>query len=131
MKITRYLTSSNALISYINTFIAAYYDEIKSHISDCHQILKCAHKLSRKLNQQVQRCLSQRNYHSLIQTIEKYSNTYPMGRVAEQAVTMVKKIIPYCDGKPLDSIMESCELLQVQTHDYPGACLGFFKGGFH
>ena len=76
----------------ITTFFPTLTDEINSLISDCYKILKSTHKLSRKLNQNVQRCLTQRNYHNLIQTIETYTGTYPMGKVAQKAVTMVKKI---------------------------------------
>ena len=74
--------------------------------------------MSRSLNQNVQKYLTERNYHNLIQTVETYFNKYPLSTIAQQAVVMVKNIIPYCDGKLLDYIMMSCEWLQITTHDY-------------
>ena len=41
-----------------------------------------------------------------------------MGIVAQQAVTMMKKVIPYCDGNELDDTMILCEHLQMMTPGY-------------
>ena len=102
----------------ITTLFPSLSDELDLLICDCHKILKDAHRLSRILTQNLQRCLTQRNYHNLIQSIETFAYTYPIARVAQQAVTIVNKTIPYCDGKLLDIIIEQCELLQTMTHDY-------------
>ena len=93
-------------------------EEINSLITNCKQILKDAHKLSRKLNQSAQRNLYDKNYDKLIQTVEEFIKNYPLCNVAQKAVTMVKKIIPYCDGKLLHFMMIQCECLQMRTHDY-------------
>ena len=93
-------------------------DEINSLTADCTHILKDAHKLCRKLNQSVQRNLSENNYDKLIQTVEEFIKNYPLCDVAQKAVTMVKKIIPYCDGELLHYMMMKCEDLQMKTHDY-------------
>ena len=93
-------------------------EEINSLITNSKQILKDAHKLCRKLNQSVQRNLYDKNYDKLIQTVEEFIKNYPLCNVAQQAVTMVKKIIPYCDGELLHHMMMTCELLQTSTHDY-------------
>ena len=90
-------------------------EEINSLITNSKQILKDAHKLCRKLNQSVQRNLYDKNYDKLIQTVEEFIKNYPFCNVAQKAVTMVKKIIPYCDGKLLQM---RCEYLQRRTHDY-------------
>jgi len=103
-------------LPHINAFFPSLNDEIELLISECHKILNDAHKLSRKLNQNVQRCLSQANYQNLIETIETYNNNNPLSTVAQQAATLVKKIIPYCDGDLLDYISKNCELLQLKTH---------------
>jgi len=105
-------------LPHIITFFPSLNDDIKSLTSECHKILNDAHKLSRKLNQNVQRCLTQRNYHGLIQTIETYNLNNPIGVVAQQGATMVKKVLPYCDGDLLDYILKNCELLQLKTHQY-------------
>ena len=93
-------------------------EEINSLITNSKQILKDAHKLCRKLNQSVQRNLYDKNYDKLIQTVEEFIKNYPLCNVAQKAVTMVKKIIPYCDGKLLHHMMIQCECLQMRTHDY-------------
>ncbi|XP_065894262.1 uncharacterized protein [Dysidea avara] len=102
----------------ITTFFPSLSGELDLLISECHKVLKDAHRLSRTLNKKVQCCLTQRNYHSLIQTIEIYSREYPIAMTAQQAVTIVKKTIPYCDGKLLEIIIRECEFLQAKTGDY-------------
>ena len=93
-------------------------EEINSLITNTKQLLKDAHKLCRKLNQSVQRNLYDKNYDKLIQTVEEFIKNYPLCNIAQKAVTMVKKIIPYCDGKLLHYMMIYCECLQIKTHDY-------------
>ena len=93
-------------------------EDINSLITNCKGTLKDAHKLCRKLNQSVQRNLYENNYDKLIQTVEEFIKNYPLCDVAQKAVTMVKKIIPYCDGKLLHDMMMSCECLQIMTLDY-------------
>ena len=94
--------------------------EINSLITKSKRILKDAHKLCRKLNQSVQRNLYHKNYDKLIQTVEEFIKNSPLCNVAQKAVTMVKKIIPYCDGELLHYVMMRCEYLQMKTHDYHG-----------
>ena len=95
-------------------------EDINSLITNCKGTLKDVHKLCRKLNQSVQRNLYVNNYDKLIQTVEEFIKNYPLCDVAQKAVTMVKKIIPYCDGKLLHDMMERCECLQMKTPDYHG-----------
>ncbi|XP_065894137.1 uncharacterized protein [Dysidea avara] len=102
----------------ITAFFPSLTDEIESLISESHKILHDAHKMSRPLNQNVQRCLTQRNYHNLIQTIKMYVKQYPIPMLAQQAVFMVNKIIPYCDGELLENIMWGYKYLQTMTPDY-------------
>ena len=93
-------------------------EDINSLIVDCKQTLKNAHKLCRKVNQSVQRNLYENNYDKLIQSVEEFIKNYPLCNVAQKAVTMVKKIIPYCDGELLHYIMMKYEYLQIMTSDY-------------
>ena len=93
-------------------------EDINSLITNCIGTLKDALKLCRKLNQSVQRNLYENKYGKLIQTVEEFIKNYPLCDVAQKAVTMVKKIIPYCDGKLLHYMMERCEHLQMMTPDY-------------
>ena len=93
-------------------------EEINLLIVNNKQILKDAHKLCRKLNQNVQRNLYDKNYDKLIQTVEEFIKNYPLCNIAQEAVTMMKKIIPYCDGKLLHYMMIQCEYFQIKIHDY-------------
>ena len=93
-------------------------EDINSLITNCKGALKDAHKLCRKLNQSVQRNLYENNYDKLIQSVEEFIKNYPLCDVAQKVVTIVKKIIPYCDGKLLHNMMMRCEYLQRMTPDY-------------
>ena len=95
-------------------------EDINSLTIDCNVILKNAHKLSRELNQSVLRNIYENNYDKIIQTVEEFIKNYHLCNVAQKAVTMVKNIIPYCDGKLLhyNNMMMKCESLQSNTHDY-------------
>ena len=88
---------------------------IKNNSKDA---LKDVHKVCRKLNQRVQRNLYEKKYVELIQTVEEFIENYPVCSIAQKAVTMVKKIIPYCDGELLHYVMLKCEELQMMTCDY-------------
>ena len=72
--------------------------KINDLINDCRTVLFDAHKLSRNLNQTVERFLTQRSYQNLIESLETYNSKYPAAIVAKQAVSLVKNIIPYCQG---------------------------------
>ena len=102
----------------IVTFFPSLNDEIKSLINDCHKIVRNSSSILRKLQQNVQRCLTQRKHNELIQAIETYCNNYPIGIVARQAVTMVKKVILYCDRDLSSCVLNYCEYLQSMTADY-------------
>ena len=93
-------------------------EDINSLIVDCKETLLHAHKLCRKVNQSVQRNIYENNYDKLIQTVEEFLKNYPLCNVAQKAVTMMKKIIRYCDGKLLHYMVIKCEELQMKTLDY-------------
>ena len=111
---------NDELISSSNhsNLLSLFSEDINSLITDCKQLLKDAHKLCRKLNQSVERNLYERNYDKLIQIVEEFIKNYPLCNVAQKAVTMVKKIIPYCDGKLLHYMRIRCEQLQMSAPDY-------------
>ena len=103
---------------YIETFLSSLNKEINSLIGHCKQIVKDAHKECRKLNQKVQRNIFEQSYDKIIQTVEDFIKNYPLCSVAQNAVTMVNRIMPYCDGKLLHYMMFQCEYLQMMTYDY-------------
>ena len=93
-------------------------EEMISLKADCEHAVKDAHKLCRKLNQGVQRNLHYKGYDKFIQTVEEFIKIYPVYKIAEKSVTMVKNIIPYCEGKLLHFMMKKCQFLQTMTCDY-------------
>ena len=111
--------SKDALMSspYTINLLSLLGEGIDSLITNSKQLLKGTHKLCRKLNQSVQRKIYDKSYDKLIQTVEEFIKDYPLCIVAQEAVIMVKKIIPYCDGELLHYVMTRCEGLQTMTHD--------------
>ena len=93
-------------------------EEIDSLITNCKQTLKDAHILCRKLNQSIQRILHEKHYDKLIQTIEEFIKNYPLCNIAQKAATVVKKVMPSCDGKLLQDMVGECEQLEIRTCDY-------------
>ena len=92
-------------------------EEFDSLMVNCQQILKDAHKLCRKLNHSIQRCLYEKNYDKLIQNVEEFIKNYPMCKVAQKAYAMREKIIPYCEGKQLHHMKIWFEGFKVKTSD--------------
>ena len=93
-------------------------EEAKSLIDDCQNILKSAHKLSRKLNQNVQRCFHQKKHEELVQVVEEYVKSYPMCKVAQKADAVVKKIMPDCDDESLQYVLKQSEGIQITKPEY-------------
>ena len=105
---------------YTVSLLSSLDEEIKSITINCKQILKDAHKLCRKLNQSTQRNLYENDYDKLIHSVEEFIKKYPVCDVAQKAVSMVKRIIPYCDGDDelLYYVTRLCEGLQLMTPGY-------------
>ena len=98
--------------------IGLSFEELNSLIAECKRTSRSTYMLCRKLNQSVQRILYERNYDKLIPAIQEFMRIYPLFNVAQKAVTIVKKIIPYCEGELLDFINELSERLHLLTPDY-------------
>ena len=93
-------------------------EEVNSLVANCKLILRDTHKLCRKLNQNIERNLCEKDYDKLIRTVEEFITNYPLCSVAETSIVMVKKIIPYFDGELLQCMIMNCEHLQMLTYDY-------------
>ena len=103
---------------YTTSLLLVFGEEINTLENISKELLKDVHKLCRILNQRVQRNLGEKNYDKLIQTVEEFIKNYPLCSVAQKAVTMVKKIIPYFDCELLHRVIMMCESLQTITCDY-------------
>ena len=62
--------------------------------------------------------LYEKSYDELIQNVEVFIKNFPLCTVAQNAIAMVKKIIPYCNGELLLYMMERYEYFQLKTCDY-------------
>ena len=112
------IRNSLATFPHIAIFLPSLTSEINSLVSECHKILHDTHQLCRILNQKLQRCLAQRDYKRLVQTIKTYIIEYPLSKVAQKGVTILQKVMPYCDGELLQYVMRMCEDMQMKTPDY-------------
>ena len=93
--------------------------QINSLVSECRKILNGVHKSSRKLNQNVQKCLAQRNFTSLIQAVEEYCNAYPIRLVAKEAAAILKNIIPNPSRDDIQlALIRSTEDMLIKTANY-------------
>jgi len=92
--------------------------QISSLVDECNNILKDAHKMSRRLNKDVQKYLTQKSYLDLIKTIEDYINNYPILEVAKKAVAILQTILPYCEGDLLHLVTTAYDNMQMKTIDY-------------
>ena len=100
----------------LQVFLPSVNKQIDTLTQNCRQVLRDVYRISRSLNQNVQRFLTERNYGALLQTIESFVREYPNGLITLQAVAMVKQeVIPFCTG---GQIMQLIEYLQMLTPDY-------------
>ena len=99
---------------YIKNLLELITVKIHASIADYKQILKDANKLSRKLNQSVQRSLLKQDYDNLFQSVQDYIVNYPLGIVLEKNITMLKKAIPYC----YHDLTTFCEILKGFTPEH-------------
>ena len=101
-----------------NNILKSFGEEAESLIVECQHILKDTHNLWRKLNQPVQRNLCIKDYDKLVNDVEEFFKSSPSCIAAQKAVTLVKKIIPYCNGKVLYCMKLRCEDLYRITYNY-------------
>ena len=99
--------------------------KIKSLIDECCYIIQGLHRSSRKLNQAVQKYLTQMNYPELIKTVKDYTNNYPIPEIANKAVACLKDIQPNCEGTLLNLVtIASGKLLTKTSNNHQlGSCL--------
>ena len=116
--ILRYVKSLLMKSHEVTYFLPSVHLQIDHLICDCQKVLKDTHKLSKKFNHCVRQYLAKKNYHGLFHAIEVYVSDYPIGFVAQQAVLLIKKCLPYCHGKLQNAIMLRCEELQSLTNEY-------------
>ena len=98
--------------------ITILFEELDSLKAKCKRTAKNAHILCRKLNQNLQRILYEKEYDKLIPTIQEFMRIYPLCNIAEKGITIVKTIIPYCEGEVLDHMNTLCECLYTLAPNY-------------
>jgi len=107
-------TSTNVVL-----FLPLLHDQINSLIKDCHKVLRDAHSLIRNLNRNFQRCLSQRDYETLVQVVEDHSANYPIRAISQQAVKVIQETLPYCEEEEVSQLaLILCEGLKTLAFDY-------------
>ena len=101
---------------YVKNLFELIIPKIRSSLADYKQILNDAHKLSRKLNQSVQKSLLKQDYDELFQSVKDYIENYPLGIVLKKNIAMINKAIPYC---PHDyNLPKLCKVLKDFTPEH-------------
>ena len=100
---------------YVRKLLPTLVEEICSLITNCKLALRDSVNLCRKINQTLQRIYYEKKYDKLISAMKEFIKQFPVGKIAQKAVTMVVLIIPYCDDELL---MMSLEGIQKITPDY-------------
>ena len=103
---------------YTISVLPVFDEEIDSLMAECKQILKGAYKLCNKFNQRVQKNLYERNYDQLIKIVDEFIEHYPICKVAQKAITLINKVILYCESKVKKVMMMICEQMQMMTTNY-------------
>ena len=98
--------------------LSLFEQKIDSLLADCKQMLIHTHRICRNLCQSVQKSFHERNYDKVIESIEKFIENYPLCKLAQKVMTMVKKIMQHCIGTLLDDMMTSLEFFQMLTPEY-------------
>ena len=98
--------------------LSLFDDEIDQLIANCKQLLKNSSVLCKKLGQNVQKNLHEKNYDQLIKVVEEFINNYSLHNIAQNAVILLEKIILYCDGETSQKMKLKCEKVYMVTPDY-------------
>ena len=92
--------------------------QLDSLISDCQRALKLYYNLSRKLNQNIEQCLAEKNYRNVIQILEQFLSNLPTEIVAKQAITLLQKTIPFCQPRQITAMTEKLEAFKLMTYKF-------------
>ena len=105
-------------LPYAIDMLSLFGEEIDPLIANCKLLLQNASMLCKKLSQNVFKNLYEKNYDRLIQSVEEFIKNYSLCGIAHNAVTVLEKIILYCDGEILQKIKFKCEQIYMVTPDY-------------
>lgn len=70
------------------------------------------------INQSVQKPLHKKTLINYVITVEELINNYELHIVAQNAVTVIMKIVPHCDNKLQNYIMWRYQEMQMKTGEY-------------
>ena len=105
----------DALIGSPYTIYLSSLHDVDDH---CKRLMRGTRILCRKIIQRAQKNLFEQDYDELLQTLQEFIKNYPLHSVAQEAVIIIQKIIPYCDSELLHYMTETCESLMLLTLDY-------------
>jgi len=89
--------------------------------NNCTDVIKKSQITSRLFNQKVQKYMYEKNFDSLLHTVQEYCKNYPIGLIALNCIKLVKSIIPdipRCEDEAIYRIMIKCEMLEIKTPNY-------------
>ena len=94
------------------------FEELNSLKTECKRTSRNTHMLCRKLNQSVQRILYRRNYDKLILALQEFMRIYPLFNIVQKIISIIKKIIPYCEGELMGFVNKLSESLHILSPYY-------------
>ena len=103
--------------------LSLFVEQFAAIKAECVEAIKKSHILTRVLNQKIQKCLFEKNFESLLLSLQEYHTNYPMWSIAVNSVELVKNIIPMCEGEVLSFVTEKCEMLQIKRSEYSAITL--------
>ena len=92
--------------------------EINLLLAEYEKMLNSAYNLCRKINQNVERYLNNKDYGKIIPYIKKFIEEYHLCNVTLDAINMVNKIISCCDDELKKPVMMIKENLYLFARDY-------------
>jgi len=112
------IQSATDTLENVLKYFPTFQEQVNALIDSCCKALEDAHKIYRTVRQTVQKCFTLNNYAEIEVTISKFISDYSVGIIAQEAVTVVKKIIPHLEGEQLQAIVSKIQALQKLTPKY-------------
>ncbi|XP_065894743.1 uncharacterized protein [Dysidea avara] len=98
--------------------LALLNEEIVSLITECHNALKNAQGLSRKVNEHFQLCFRIMSFDNLIPLLKEYLETHFIVTTITRCVELAETICTQCDAELKAAMTTKCKELQILTKEY-------------
>lgn len=101
-----------------DNIITAFSEKIVKLNIECNRLLRESHNSNRFLNKKIEQDLFEKNYDTIMQTLEDYYRTASIGSVALNCIELVAEITPYVESELMASFKLLDEMLLMRTPEY-------------